>query len=180
MTTLFALLGANVTGVETSTSAVRRAQVEIHSRPIRSKVILTHYDGKLSHCAALNNQQFDIVFSKSVLVAVGNALPQFLGDLAKLLAPEGRCIFVENAYAGGIFALLRALRRRWRGRQRYDNLGSTHLELISQVFDITEIRRSYLPPIYLIMGKKRTFSTSEKAPVNPALNNGLTTPRIEE
>jgi SAM-dependent methyltransferase len=157
MTSLFALLGANVTALETNASAIPRAEEEARSRGVSAKISFFHYDGDLSHCDALNGQQFDIVFSKSVLVLLGDALPGFLRGLDGLLAPGGRCILLENAHGGKIFTAMRWLRfRRWRHPSRIVYFTPYHIALISQVFKIEELRRRYFPPIYLIMCEKKS------------------------
>src|SRR5215813_6643972 len=75
MTSLFALLGAKVTALETDASAISTAHAQVIASGVSSRVSLLHYDGDLSHCTALKGEQFDVVFSKSVLVLIGDSLP---------------------------------------------------------------------------------------------------------
>ena len=155
MSGLFALLGAQVTALETDASAIPLAQKLADDWGVSSRISYLHYDGDLSHCAALKGRQFDIIFSKSVLVLLCDGLPRFLQGLNELLASDGRYIFLENAYGGKIFHLIRCLRyRRWHlpGIEYFTRF---HLQSISQILAIEEVKRSYFPPIYLIVGRKR-------------------------
>lgn len=154
MTSLFALMGAHVTGLETDSSVISRAQEEVDRHGVGSRVSLVHYDGQLSHCDAVSGRQFDVVFSKSVLVLLGNELRRYLQSVEGLLAEDGRCVFVENGYGGRVFALMRALRRHQQ-RDGVDYFTQSQLDVIAEVFTITRIRRSYFPPIYLVMAAKK-------------------------
>jgi SAM-dependent methyltransferase len=157
MTCLFALLGAEVTAIETNASALPIANEEVVRWGVRSRVSLIHYDGNLAHCMALKGRKFDVIFSKSVLVLLRDSLPLYLQGLEELMAPGGRFIFMENAHGGKVFALVRRLRYLWYKDLRpwhIDYFRPFHLKLISQTFAIDEIKRSYFPPIYLIMGHK--------------------------
>jgi len=158
MTCLFALLGAEVTGIETDAAAVPAASAEVARLGVGAKVSLVHYDGDLAHCMALENRQFDLVFSKSVLVLLREALPQQLKCMEGLLAPGGRFIFLENAHGGMFIALIRWLRYLWNRQLQpsgIDYFKRSHLRLISTIFEIQEVKVSYWPPIYLIMGSKK-------------------------
>ena len=79
----------------------------------------------------------------------------FLQGLNELLASDGRYIFLENAYGGKIFGLSRCLRYRQWHLPGIEYFTRFHLQLISQILAIEEVKRSYLPPIYLIVGRKR-------------------------
>ena len=82
------------------------------------------------------------------------ALPRYLHALDELLAPEGRYVFLENANGGIIFALIRCLRYRQLRPSGIEYFTPLHLRLISEVFGIREVKKSYFPPIYLIMGRE--------------------------
>ena len=156
MTSLFALLGAEVTGLETDASVIPKAQQEAATWGVSSRVSFFHYDGDLSHCSVLKGKTFDIIFSKSVLVLLCDGLPRYLHALDELLAVQGRYIFLENAYGGRIFALIRYIREKeLRHPVNREYFTRFHLRAISDVFGIQEVKKSYLPPIYLIMGCKK-------------------------
>jgi SAM-dependent methyltransferase len=118
-------------------------------------VSLVHYDGDLSHCALLSSQQFDLIFSKSVLVLLGDALPRFLQELNNVLDPGGRVIFIENANGGKTFAFVRWLRSTWWKHTKFHYFDAAQLEQISVVFQVDEVKKSFFPPIYLVMGRKK-------------------------
>ena len=155
MTCLFALLGAEVTALETDASAIPMAQEAVNHWGVSARVSLLHYDGDLSHCSGLKGKQFDIIFSKSVLVLLCDALPRFLHGLNELLVPGGHCVFIENAYGGRIFALIRCLRYRQLRLRGVEYFTRFHLQMISAIFEIQELKKSYFPPIYLIIGCKK-------------------------
>jgi len=159
MTSLFALLGAEVTGLETDGSVIPKAQETAADLGVSSKVSFLHYDGDLHNCSALKGRHFDLIFSKSVLVLMRGGLPKYLEGLDALLAPRGRCIFLENAYGGSFFAVIRYLRRpHWRPFER-EYFRSSHLQMISRVFKIEELKKTYFPPIYLIIALKKEQQT---------------------
>ena len=146
MSGLFALLGAQVTALETDASAIPLAQKLADDWGVSSRISFLHYDGDLSHCAALKGRQFDIIFSKSVLVLLCDGLPRFLQGLNELLVSDGRYIFLENAYGGKIFGLMRCLRyRQWhiRGIEYFTRF---HLQLVSQILGIEEVKKVVSPP----------------------------------
>src|SRR5262245_23921827 len=112
ITALFALLGASVTALEVDASLIPKAREQLGRLGVTSNVSLLHYDGDISHCKELRDGEFDVLFSKSVLVLLRDSLPQYLHKLDELLAVNGRFVFLENAYGGKIFSLLRCLRSR--------------------------------------------------------------------
>jgi predicted O-methyltransferase YrrM len=159
MTSFCALLGAQVTALETDASVIPLAQEQVNRSGVSSRVSLLHYDGDLSHCASLKGRQFDVIFSKSVLVLMGKALPQYLHNLEDLLRPGGRCIFLENAYGGKVFALMRSLLRHAHA-SHVDYFTESHLKVVATIFEIQEVKKSHFPPIYLIVGGKKQGITS--------------------
>ncbi len=156
MSACFALLGAQVVGIETNSAVLKHAEEEAKQWGVHSSVSFFHYDGDLEHCEALNGSDFDIIFTKSVLVLMGSTFFDFLQKMDRKLKPKGRCIFLENQHGGPIFSLLRRLRPTSRRHCKgVDYLRPSHLRLIDQVFDVTEVRKSLVPPVYLIMARKK-------------------------
>jgi len=156
MSSCFALLGAHVVGIDTNAAYLKQAEEEGKRWDIQSSVSFFYYDGNLDHCNTLNQLEFDLIFTKSVLVLLGNPLSEFLQKLDKYLKPSGRCVFLENRHGGLVFSLLRRARpksRRYFKRANYLRL--SHLRLIDQVFPITHLKKSLIPPIYLIMTRKK-------------------------
>ena len=96
MACLFGLLGANVTAVEMPGRSLDAARLEVRKWNLRQQVSLQYDDGNL---AQLTANQWDFVFSKSVLVIVPE-LTEFLNSLATLLRENGRLLAVENMQRG--------------------------------------------------------------------------------
>ena len=161
MAVCFALLGARVVGIETSARAVKRAEEEAKRWGVQAQVSVVLYDGDPDHCEALNDSVFDLIFTKSVLVLLGGSLADYLHKLDRRLKPEGSCIFLENRHGGPVFALLRRLLRPRKLPHRITLLRPGHLRLIGQVFHLTEVKKSLIPPIYLIVARKKPAGCSK-------------------
>lgn len=160
MSCCFALLGAKVIGVETNAAALMQAEKEIRKWGVEAKVTLLYYDGDLDHCVALKQLEFDLVFTKSVLVCVGDSLSDYLQKINRRLKYNGRCIFIENRHGGPFFSSLRKVLPRSRNNyQRVTYFRPMHLAMINELFSIVEIKKSMFPPIYLILAKKKLHLT---------------------
>jgi len=156
MSTCFALLGAKVVAVETDAAALEQAEKEIRRWGVEPNVSFFHYDGELDHCHALNQLEFDVVFAKSVLVLLGDSLLGYLQKLNRNLKDDGKCVFIENRHGGPFFSLLRRVwPRSFKHYRRVTYLKPLHLAMINQVFHITEVKKTLLPPIYLIIAEKK-------------------------
>lgn len=154
MSILFAILGARVVGVETNSESIVVAEREAKKWKVQDRVSFFHYNGDLDN-VALGEMNFDIIFTKSVLVLLGSKFLDYLKKLNQRLKPGGECIFLENRYGGPIFSLLRMLRPSSRAfYKRVDYLTPNHLQLIRQVFPHVEVQKTYFPPVYLIIAKK--------------------------
>jgi SAM-dependent methyltransferase len=156
MSACFALLGAQAVGIDTDAEALKKAEREAQKWGVQSRVSFFHYDGDLDHCHALDNFEFDVVFTKSVLVLLGSCLPDHLEKLDRRLKQGGKCIFVENRAGGALFSLLRQV---WPpSRKHYHGvtyLTPAQLKIINRVFRITHVKATLLPPVYLIVAGKR-------------------------
>jgi protein-L-isoaspartate O-methyltransferase len=158
MSACFALLGAQVVGIETNAAALKQAEQEAKRWGVHTNVSFIHYDGNLDHCDALTGSEFDIIFTKSVLVLLGSAFPAYLQQLDRRLKPHGTCIFLENRDGGFAFSLLRKVRPNSRIRhRRVTYLRTSHLRHMGQVFHVIEVRKSLVPPVYLIMAQKKLY-----------------------
>jgi SAM-dependent methyltransferase len=152
----FALLGANVTGVETNATALKVAENEARRWGVQASVSFVHYDGDLENCQQLVGEQFDIIFSKSVLVLLGDALVSYLWKLERIVKPAGQCIFLENRHGGPLFWMIRRILPRTRQHyRRITYLTPTHIRTIGRVFDLRDVRKSLFPPVYLIRAQKK-------------------------
>lgn len=83
MSAMFALLGANVVGIETSARSLKIAETEVKRWGVEADVSFLHYNGDLENCSTLNEKKFDIIFSKSVLVVSGKNFSENLQKLEK-------------------------------------------------------------------------------------------------
>lgn len=148
---LFALLGAEATGVDTVGRYLPVAEEEAKRWEVSGRTRFVSYDGDLD---VFPDASFDLIFTKSVLIVV-RELPGFLRAISAKLKPQGQVVFLENGRGGGLLHAARALRhRRWDyATVRY--FTERELTLVRQVFEVKEIRKSRLPPIYLILGHKR-------------------------
>lgn len=155
MSTLFAILGARVVGVETNVEALSIAEKEARKWNVQERASFLHYDGDLDNCVGLAEMKFDFIFTKSVLVLFKDHFSEYLEKMNRRLMPKGQCIFLENRYGGPLFSLLRMVRPASRSfYKRVDYLTPNHLRRIAQVFSIIKIKKTVFPPIYLIIAEK--------------------------
>jgi len=157
MSVCFALLGAKVIGIETSAADLKEAEAEARRWGVEANVSFVHYDGDLDHCQALNELEFDVIFTKSVLVLFGDSLFGYLQKLDRKLKTSGRCVFLENRYGGMICSALRKGQAILRGEKPHTSLAPAQIRLINQVFHILMVKRTMIPPIYLIMAQKKIY-----------------------
>lgn len=147
MSCLFALLGANVTGVELFGKSLETPAREVQKWQLEDKITLQHYDGNPDH---LPEGPYDFVFCKSVLVIVPD-LPCFLTRLTHKMSPQGELLAVENMQRG---TWLRAIRIRFNrfintgkwGKNpysRFQGVTPDFLNTLQQLFNITHYQESY-------------------------------------
>ena len=156
MSVCFALLGAKVTGIETNAADLKEAEAEVRRWRIEENVSFVHYDGNLDHCELFQNLAFDVIFTKSVLVTLGKDLSSYLQKLEKRLKRSGKCVFLENRHGGPLCSALRKGRATLRRENPFPALRASQIDAMNQVFHITKIRKTMIPPIYLIMGEKKS------------------------
>jgi SAM-dependent methyltransferase len=155
MSSCLALLGAKVVGVEIDGAALRRADEETRKWGVTSDVSFVTYDGNLDRCHALDRLVFDVVFVKSVLVLLGESLPDYLQQINRKLKPDGKCVFIENGHGGPLFSLLREIRPTSRGHRGATYMRRSHLSMMNEVFNVADVKRTWCPPIYLIVAEKK-------------------------
>jgi protein-L-isoaspartate O-methyltransferase len=154
MTSLFAMLGANVTMAEWGSVAQAKTEVEKWGIPDRVQLIST--DGTLDQ---LPKDAFDIVFTKSVLWCIAD-LNSFLAAIDERLKKGGKIAFLENVRGGAfMFWLRRNLvhRRKTPYLDNYHGIRKDQFEIFQRYFDSVQIRR-HLLTIYEITGMKRSQS----------------------
>jgi ubiquinone/menaquinone biosynthesis C-methylase UbiE len=146
---LFALLGAQVTGVDLNQEVLDRAEAEARKWGVEAQTRFLCYDGDLD---IFPDHRFDLLFTKSVLVMVPE-LEAFLNRASRKLKPGGKIVFLENARGHLLARALRYVKRPGRGSSgkiRY--FTKRELQAVQDVFYVDILKRSFLPPIYLICG----------------------------
>ena len=151
MTSLFAILGAEVTAIEITEERINHARETIRNFEVEDKVKLVLYNGDLK---TLEQNQYDIIFSKSALIYPPN-LKNFLHDLNGFLNENGKFVFIENARGNALIHILRFLKRRSLNFfKRTHFFRQTEIDLIKSIFKVELLMHSKWPPVYLICGKK--------------------------
>jgi SAM-dependent methyltransferase len=150
MATLFALLGANVTGIDLYDEFLRTARDEAAKHNVSDRTKFIKYDGDLDLFA---DESFDIIFTKSVLVVVPE-LESFLITLGKKLKPDGKIVFIENGYGNIFLHLLRKYKHKKYDYSNVNYFGKNDIRLFKRLFDVKQIKKSLFPPVFMIYGKK--------------------------
>jgi 2-polyprenyl-3-methyl-5-hydroxy-6-metoxy-1,4-benzoquinol methylase len=138
MSCLFGLLGAEVLGVDLPDVCLESAQREAAAAGVSDRVRFLNYSGDP---ASLLEDDFDFVFSKSVLVMIPDLKPFFVA-LASKLKPGGELLLAENL-AGGL--LMRLIRRvvvhRRRGKsflEKFHGVDAAFLATLGTAFEMAE------------------------------------------
>jgi SAM-dependent methyltransferase len=152
MSTLFATLGARVTGVDVDGRKLADARDEAQRFGVEDAVDFIKYDGHLDIFAS---GTFDVVFTKSVLVLMSDLRSSLL-QISRVLRNDGQIVFVENAYGNVLLHGLRLLwHRRWDYHGTINVFTGRELDEVASVFRIEGIKGPSIPPVYLITGHKR-------------------------
>jgi ubiquinone/menaquinone biosynthesis C-methylase UbiE len=158
MSVLFALLGATVTGVDIKERYVAQAQAEAKKFGVSNRARFFSYDGALS---IFPDCSFDLIFTKSVLIDVPE-LEMFLWEIRQKLRDGGKVVFIENAKGSFLLHTIRKVHHSWSQRRRKTKWNyrktryftKSELSFVESVFTVKEIKKSLLPPVYLILGEK--------------------------
>ena len=140
MSCLFALMGANVVGLDLLTTSFERAEKEITKWNVQDNVQLFHYDGYPEN---IPGGDFDIVFTKSVLVVVPQ-LRMFLHGLRTKMAPGGHLLATENTKGNRLMQLIRThiVHRKWPGfAESFHGVDQGFLNDIESVFGESDVKR---------------------------------------
>jgi SAM-dependent methyltransferase len=150
MACLFALLGAQVVGIDKTPGFEKIARAEAERFGVADKTEFISTDGSLD---ALADRSFDLVYTKSLLVLVPG-LPDFVKDINGLLKPGGRVCFVENGYGNFLVNAFRPLRHNWNWRRaRY--FTDREIKLLDKTFETVLTKFWAVPPIYSYCGYKK-------------------------
>jgi 2-polyprenyl-3-methyl-5-hydroxy-6-metoxy-1,4-benzoquinol methylase len=147
MASLFALLGANVTGLELPGQSLRAAELEARKWNVENRVQLRHYSGDLS---VLPENEYDFVFSKSVLVVVPH-LGGFAKSIAGILRPGGSLLAVENLHRGTALRRIRVQAAQLLSTGRFQKdpyagfrgVTPAFLKTLGHSFDVVGYRESF-------------------------------------
>jgi ubiquinone/menaquinone biosynthesis C-methylase UbiE len=151
ISSLFALLGAKVTGVDINKECLKAAEQEAVKHGVSDRVKFVAYDGDLD---MFPDESFDIIFTKSVLVLVPQ-LDSFLATLNRKLKPGGKVIFIENGYGNIFIYFLRRFRHRTWAVSKAKFFKRDDMKSFRESFKIIEIKESWFPPIWMIYGEKK-------------------------
>ncbi|HXW71844.1 MAG TPA: class I SAM-dependent methyltransferase [Methylocella sp.] len=151
MSCFFALLGANVTGIDITHGFAQRAADEAARWKVSDRCNFVQYNGNLD---IFKDESFDIVFTKSVLVLVQN-LDEFTSSINRILRRTAKFIFIENS-KGGPLHYLRYLkhRRSWDFSQA-NYFTDREIECVKKNLNVSGVRKTRYPPTYLIFGQKK-------------------------
>jgi len=150
MACLFARLGGTVTGIDINPDFIGNAVAEAINMEVEQRTNFIAYNGDFD---IFPDESFDLIFTKSVLVIVPE-LECFLRQISNKLKPSGKVLFLENA-KGGLLHKLRRFRHRTWNYQKAKFFTDKELNLICDIFQVFEIKKTIFPPTYLIMGEKR-------------------------
>ncbi len=150
MSSLFALMGADVVGLEVRPKPTRKARKEAETWGVGDHTLFVRYDGNLD---AIRDESFDLIFTKSVLVVLPD-MESFLAKLREKLKPGGRCLFLENGLGPWPVRVWRRLcGPRWENVTPH-YFTSSDVEMVSRYIPIEKVRRTFLPPVCMIMARK--------------------------
>ena len=151
MACLFALLGAQrVIAIDLEDVDLSVAANEAAKYGVSEKVQFLHYNGELS---TLNLTDIDFVFTKSVLVVVSNR-EAMCDDINEALSIDGCFLFLENQKGGLLLRLIRQARHRNWNWKEASFLDSDQIEKFKHSLSVEHIIKIFLPPLYVVCGKK--------------------------
>ena len=160
MTSLFALLGATVTGADLSTEHMAEARAEAERWGVQDRVTIQQCSPMLEEFAP---GSFDLVFTKSVLVMV-QPLATYLARIRELLAPGGRVLFIENGTGSLPIRIARKIRHRnWRGWEECEFFDRRKCDVVRDAFEDVRIDHSAIPPVYLFQGSRPVGTDTDDA-----------------
>jgi protein-L-isoaspartate O-methyltransferase len=165
MSCLFALLGAQVVGVDTHDAARTEALAQAERWGVSNRVTFSVYSGNPEE---IDQAPFDIAFTKSVLLLI-DGLEVFLRALSTKLLAHGQVAFIENGFHNSLSILSRRIVHWVRGNQATDYpgvamynwhlpvyLSPERIDITRKVFDVRHVLRADSKHWYLIHGFKRT------------------------
>jgi SAM-dependent methyltransferase len=150
MSCLFALMGAQVTGIDIGNDFVPQARLEAAKWGVEQRTTFVPYNGDLDIFA---DGSFDVIFTKSVLVVVPD-LDGFVAKIERKLKPCGKAVFVENRRGDLIVRILRRIRASFVDYGTLRCFTQREVAVIGRVLDVELVRTRAFPPVYLICASK--------------------------
>ncbi|MBL7944390.1 MAG: class I SAM-dependent methyltransferase [Flavobacteriales bacterium] len=146
MAVWFAKQGAKVTAMDIRAHYLDQAREEVSKNKVDVNLML--YDGDLG---ILADHSFDVIFTKSVLVMIPEQHATVI-QLARILKPGGRVLFVENGQLPRWLRFFRKLRHRSWDDSNVRYLTHERLEHIRKNFSILAHESTSLPPVHMLYG----------------------------
>ena len=151
ISTLFALLGAEVTGIDVVDEHRVAAEKEAARFGVQERAQFLTADAT-EHCLAHANA-FDLVFSKSVLVLFPD-LDKFLAAAHGSLRSEGIFTAIENGRGGFLLRTLRHLRPKGYNHSHIQYFDQSRLDLVKAEFPNVELTSTDFPPVHKMVAKR--------------------------
>jgi lipopolysaccharide/colanic/teichoic acid biosynthesis glycosyltransferase/SAM-dependent methyltransferase len=150
MASLFALRGASVVGIDIAQDFREAASEQVSHHGVADLVRFLVDDGRLS---SVQGEQFDIVFTKSVLVVIPDRA-EYVLRIRDVLRPGGLLVAIENGRGGLVAAWLRRARRTFWDHRRIAYFEESDIKVLSATFTPVHIRKRRMPPIWLFVGRR--------------------------
>jgi|GEM_PF-830199 len=151
ISTLFALLGAEVTGIDVVDEHLVAAEKEAARFGMQDRTQFLTADAT-EHCLA-HADSFDLIFSKSVLVLFPD-LDKFLAAAHNALEPDGVFSAIENGRGGFLLRTLRHLRPKGYDHSHIQYFDQSRLELVKKQFPNVELTSTNFPPVHKMFAKR--------------------------
>lgn len=120
---------------------------------VQEKTSFICYEGDLD---IFQDEMFDIVFTKSVLVLIPN-LETFLLKISTKLKPGGKIVFLENAFGNPFFQALRYCKHPNWNFKKFSYFTKKEICIIKKTFKVSLIKKSRMQPVFLICGYKSSL-----------------------
>jgi len=151
MACFFARMGGKVIGTDVVSRGLRTAQGEAKTCQVADRVLFVTCSGDLD---LFKDDSFDLIFTKSVLIVVKD-LEKVLVEIKRILKPNGKIVFIENAR--GLWPL-HVMRSWWHIKWDYTKaryFTEREIDMVRRLYGPIIVKRYHFPPIILMLGRKR-------------------------
>ncbi len=159
MSCFFALLGAQVRGVDIDEAALEKAEVEAKRWKVEDRLIFQGYGGDPGE---ISGEDYDFVFTKSVLVVVPQ-LKSFLARLGDKVRVGGELLAVENLEGNAALNFFRrtVIHRRWNSfEQKFWGVDEDFTSAFAPTFTVAE-QKNFFWLVAAIRAIKQIETTSK-------------------